>query len=141
MYNLARVDPKLLRFKTHGTGSAICPKGAPTGETADVFWFGFVMESNLIKGRSYNLPSGQTHQLKELQLLPIQQECDRAFGLSSMLYNGKMLNLVVTEEGALIFSTKHTSVDEDGNAEKKSTCFGFSLQYVQLSNYFQQKAT
>lgn len=125
MYNAARSPVKTFVDKTFGSGSNICPKGAAAGELADIVVFGFVLESNVIEGRKYSFPGpGQqqttTRVLKELQIMPLQQDFERLLAVLSMVWGGKVINLTVSEEGGITFSTKHTAVDEDGNAEKKS---------------------
>ena len=82
--------------------------------------FGFVLGSKIIEGRSYTSTLGVTRVLKELEILPLQQDWERALATLSMSLGSKLVNLTVTDEGAVTFSTKHTAVDDDGNAEKKS---------------------
>lgn len=124
MYNPGRSPVKSLVDKTFGAGSNICPKGAGAGELADIIVFGFVLESSLIEGRKYTFPGAggqtQTRALKELQILPLQQEFERTLAVLSMVWGGKIINLNVSEEGGITFSTKHSLVDENGNPEKKS---------------------
>ncbi|VDB96862.1 unnamed protein product [Peniophora sp. CBMAI 1063] len=120
----AHASPKDLVFKPAGTGWVLCPKGAASGEAVDFVLLAFVLSSNIIEGRTYKTAQGGTRLLKELELLLIQQDCDRALSVISMVWGGKILNLVVTEDGAITFSTKHTAVDEEGNAEKKKTGLG-----------------
>lgn len=121
MYNTARCSLKDLVAKPQGTGVALCPKGAPAGEQADIIHLAFVLDSKLVEGRSYTSAQGQTRVLKELEVMFVQQESERSYAnISSVLANGKIVNHVVTDDGAVAFSTKHTAVDEDGNPEKKS---------------------
>ena len=119
--NGARIAPDNLVLRPFGTGSAISFKGARAGELAGIFVFGFVVSSNIVEGRSYHTAQGQTRVLKEFEIIPIAQEGERLLATLSMICGGKVLTLPVTEAGGLTFSTKHTVVDEDGNAEKKST--------------------
>lgn len=118
-YVAGRVANKFLVQKPQGTGTAICPKGVP-GEVADIVIFGFVLASNIVEGRTYKSATGTTRVLKELEILPIQQDWERAVAALSMIFGSKLVNLVVTDDGAITFSTKHTTVDEDGNAAQKS---------------------
>lgn len=123
IFNLARIDPKELGFKTQGTGQSLFTKGAVAGELADVVVFGFVIASELIDGRTYIAGGNQTRLLKDLRVLPIQQEWERSQALLGMVYGNKVAHVNVTDDGAITFSTKHTTVDEEGNAEKKSKKF------------------
>ena len=127
IYNLARIRPEDLEEKSSGNGSAIVPKGAPAGELADCVWIGFMESSNLIEGRTYSNTQGQSRLLKECQISPLQQEYERSLAVLSTVLKGKMCTLPVTEHGCITFSTKHSSVDENGNALGKST-----LSYLRL---------
>lgn len=122
LVNPGRFTAKMLVPKAQGSGTAMCIKGAAAGEVADVLIFGFVLGSKVVDGRTYTTSQGQNRVLKELEILPIQQEWERTLAVLSMALGSKLVNLAVTEEGAIAFSTKHTTVDEDGNAEKKSEC-------------------
>ncbi|KZV61104.1 hypothetical protein PENSPDRAFT_671233 [Peniophora sp. CONT] len=122
--NVARCANLRLVEKPSGSGTALCPKNAPAGELADIIVFGFVLSSTLIDGRSYQTPQGQTRVLKELEIMPVQQEFERLSAQLGMCTGGKIITVPVTEEGALTFSTKHTAVDEDGNPDKKKAGLG-----------------
>lgn len=118
--NPARVEPKSLVSKVQGSGATICVKGAGAGEAADLIFFGFVISSNVVDGRTYKNSQGQTKVLKELEVMLIQQEAERGFACLSMVLDNKILTCPITDEGALSFSTKHSTIDEDGNPDKKS---------------------
>lgn len=123
-----RAPVKSLTDKIVGNGSSICPKNAPSGEAADIVFFGFVLESKIIEGRTYVGVQNQTRLLKELIILPLQQEFERSLAALSMVWGGKIITLPVTEDGGITFSTKHTNVDEDGNPTQKSKpVFYFTL--------------
>lgn len=119
--NPARVEPKSLVSKVQGSGATICVKGAGAGEAADLVFFGFVLESKLVEGRTYKNMQGQTRILKELDVLPVQQEGERGLACLSMVLDNKIVTCPITDEGAISFSTKHSAIDEDGNPERKST--------------------
>lgn len=122
IYIPGRAPVKSLTDKSVGNGSSICPKGAAVGELADVVIYGFVSSSTILEGRTYTTTDRVpvTRVLKELVILPIQQEFERTLAALSMTWGGKNIHLAVTEEGGITFSTKHTAVDEDGSREKKS---------------------
>lgn len=125
MYVPGRAPVKSLVEKSFGNGSGICPKNGPVGELADIVIFGFVLSSEIIEGRTYQSTdrNSQTRVLKELVILPIQQEFERMLAALSMVLGGKIVHLAVTEEGGIAFSTKHTAVNEDGSREKKSELY------------------
>ena len=111
-----------LEEKSSGAGTGVFPKGASAGELADIIFFGFVQNSKIIGGRTWTTPKNETKLLKELQILPIQQEYERAMALLSAVLGSKVIVLQVTEDGAINFSTKHTTVSENGQALGKSEC-------------------
>ena len=78
----------------------------------------------LIDGRKYTV-NGVTKQLKELQLMMLGQEQERVFAMLSAVSKGKQYTVPVTEGGAFTFSTKHTTVDENGEPEAKSELLTF----------------
>lgn len=132
--NAAHCAKLRLVEKPIGSGTAICPKGASAGEVADIVIFGFVLSSTLVEGHQYQTAQGQTRALKELEVLPIQQEFERLTAMLGACTNGKIATIPITEEGALTFSTKHTTVDEDGNPDKKSMLLMY-LIYRIISTY------
>ena len=76
--------------------------------------------SEIIEGRTYTTQSGQTRVLKEAEIVLVAQEGERAMAVLSMVSGGKTWQVPVTENGGVVFSTKHTVADEDGNGTKKS---------------------
>ena len=110
----ARASPAELVQRSSGTGSAFYLKGAPNGELADLIHFGFVSKSQLIEGRTYAGYDGKPRLLREVFIMPLQQEAERTIAMLSMVLGGKLVNLSLAENGAFQFSTKHTTVDEDG---------------------------
>ena len=58
--------------------------------------------------------------IKECEIVLIAQEGERAMATLNMVTGAKNWQVPVTEDGGIVFSTKHTAVDEDRNG-KKST--------------------
>ena len=122
--NIARNHPSRLVLKSHNNGQTLAFE---SGEVADVIFFGYVTRSILVSGRTYPSPSGkETRLLKELDIVLLAQEGERAFAMLSMATGGKIITLPITEDGGITFSTKHTTVDEDGNPATKSECCPFA---------------
>lgn len=91
-----------------------------TGEPADLIWFGVVTRSQLVDGRTYKASNGEVKLIKECEIVLIAQEGERAMATLNMVTGAKNWQVPVTEDGGIVFSTKHTAVDEDRNG-KKST--------------------
>ena len=122
--NPARDHPSRLSQKAFNNGHILAFEN---GEIADVIFFGYVTRSILVSGRTYPSPSGkETRLLKELDIVLLAQEGERAFAMLSMATGGKIITLPITEDGGITFSTKHTTVDEDGNPATKSECCPFA---------------
>ncbi|KZV61311.1 hypothetical protein PENSPDRAFT_671095 [Peniophora sp. CONT] len=117
--NPARDHPSGLVLRSSGNGQMVAVDRSPSGEFADVIFFGYIMRSELVEGRTYTSQAGQTRVLKEIEIVLVAQEGERAFAMLSMVTGGKIITLPVTEDGGITFSTKHTTVDEDGNAGTK----------------------
>ena len=100
------------------------------GGLADIVFFGFVQNSKIVEGRTYTTQKNETKLLKELQILPIQQEYERAMGLLSAVFGGKVIALPINDKGAMTFATKHTTVDEHNEPVDKSECVLTCEQYV-----------
>ena len=116
-----RTNPDRLVNHTYGNGSAISWKHASAGELAGMYMFGFVLESVLLNGRTYQTPQNQTRLIKELKIVMPSPDCERSLAMISMVLGGKVVTLATTEEGGITFSTKHTAVAEEGNPTQKST--------------------
>lgn len=130
LYNLARCSTLPIAEKSVGTGTAICPKSGPAGEGAICLFYGFVTQSNIVEGRKYTTANNQTRVLKEMHLMPLQQEWERASGVGSQVTKGRIMNMNVTDGGAIPFATKHTAVDENGDPEAKRQFSLLPLLYV-----------
>lgn len=124
--NPARDHPSRLVMRTSGNGQMAAIERSPSGEFADIIFFGYIMRSELVEGRTYTSQAGQTRVLKEVEIALVAQEGERAFAMLSMVTGGKIITLPVSEDGGITFSTKHTTVDEDGNAAGKSEFDSFA---------------
>ena len=83
--NPARDDPDHLRLKAFGTSQVFAPTRGSAGEPADLLFYGFVMRSEIIEGRTYTTQSGQTRVLKEAEIVLVAQEGERAMAVLSMV--------------------------------------------------------
>ena len=83
-------------------------------------FYGFVNRSQLNEGRTYKAANGDTKLIKECEIVLIAQEGERGMSMLNMVTSGKNWQVPVTDDGGIVFSTKHTSIDEDGSG-KKST--------------------
>ena len=107
-------------IKAYGNGQTLAFK--KDSEVAGVFAFGITLRSVIREGRTYKNNQGATRLVKEIEIALVMQEGERLLGMLSMVTGGKTMVLPVTENGGITFSTKHTTVDEDGEEEPGSKC-------------------
>ena len=118
MTSPSRDAPSRLMMNTHGNGQTLAFK--KDGELAGVVAFGINLRSVVVDGRTYTNAQGATRLVKEIEIALIMQEGERFLAMLSMVTGGKNLVLPVTDNGGISFSTKHTTVDEDGDEEPGS---------------------
>ncbi|VDB96796.1 unnamed protein product [Peniophora sp. CBMAI 1063] len=114
----SRDHPKRLSLKQQGPAQLMAFSGSDGGQVADVVFDGYVIRSELRDGRTYEGKRGKM-QVKEIEIILIAQEGDRAIAMLSMAGGGKNFQFPVSEDGGIVFSTKHTVVDEEGNGQEK----------------------
>lgn len=118
MSSPARDQPSRFMMKASGTGQALVFKN---GEMAGIYAFGLVVRSALVDGRTYTDSQGKTRQLKEIEIALVMQEGERFLGMLCMAAGGKNHVLSISGRGGITFSTKHTTIDEDGEEIEGST--------------------
>ena len=117
--NPARDDPARLCLKSYGGGSTV---SFEHGQVADLIIFGYVQRSELVHGRTYRSRAGNgSRMVKEIEIVLVAQEGERALAFLSTVTEGKHVTLPVTPDGGLTFSTKHTVFDERDPALKRRT--------------------
>ena len=117
--NPARDDPARLCLKSYGGGSTV---SFEHGQVADLIFFGYVQRSELVHGRTYRSRAGNgSRMVKEIEIVLVAQEGERALAFLSTVTEGKHVTLPVTPDGGLTFSTKHTVFDERDPALKRRT--------------------
>ena len=131
--NPARDDPDQLCLRNLSRPSAIGEmyslKYTPVSEPADLIFFGFVASSDLISGRAYMTGSGKARLVKEVEIVLVAQEGQRAMAMLSMAADRKTWQVPVTENGGVMFSTKHTVINDNDNVPKKSAWLSSYMAY------------
>ena len=109
--NPARDYPEDYQFVTLGKSKVLAFKNG--GSIADAVIFGFVADSNIVRGKTYTR-NNQAFLVKSLDVVPIEREGDRFLAMLSMVADSKPMLLKTSKDGAISFATRHTAIDENG---------------------------
>lgn len=114
--NPARDDPKRHRAIPREGGNGLVGQIGGKGDTTTTLqvYFGYNQENNVQDGRTYTNNKGITKSVKEVEIALLTGEAERSFGFISAVFGGRAHIVPVSENGGIVFSTKHT-VQSDGS--------------------------